>query len=49
MPRDAAFGTSEMTAFPVLDRLAVLRDALSTVMSLGLDAEVPDNVDLSVA
>ena len=45
VPRDATFSASDMTAFPLTDRFALLRDSLLTVPRLGLNDDVPGNAE----
>ena len=41
VPRDATFAASDMTALPIMDHFAFLRDSLLTVLRLGLNDEAP--------
>ena len=45
VPRDATFAASDMTALPIMDRLAFLRDSLLTMLHLGLNDEVLENTE----
>ena len=45
VPRDATFAASDMTALPIMDRFAFLRDSLLTMLRLGLNDEVLGNTE----
>ena len=45
VPRDATFAASDMTALPVMDRFALLRDSLLTMLLLGLNDDVPEDAE----
>ena len=45
MPRDATFAASDMTVLPVMDRFALLRDSLLTVLRLGLNDDASENAE----
>ena len=46
VPPNATFAASDMTAFSLMDRLALLRDPLLTVLRLGLNNDVPEDAEL---
>ena len=45
VPRDATFAASDMTVLPLMDRFALLRDSLLTVLRLGLNDDVPEDAE----
>ena len=45
VPRDATFAASDMTALSLMDRFALLRDPLLTVLRLGLNNDVPEDTE----
>ena len=45
VPRDAAFAASDMTALPLMNRFALLRDFLWTVLLLGLNDDVLEDAE----
>ena len=45
VPRDATFTASDMTALPPMDRFALLRDSLLTVLHLDLNNDVPEDAE----
>ena len=45
VPRVAIFGASDMTALPLADHFALLRDSLLTVVHLGLNGDVPEDAE----
>ena len=45
VPHDAIFAASDMAALPLMDRFALLRDYLLTVLRLGLNDDVPKDAE----
>lgn len=45
LPGDAAFPVSDMAALPLMDRFAVLRDSLTTVLHPGLNKDIHQDAD----
>ena len=45
VPRDAAFAASDMSALPLMNRFALLRDFLLTVLLLGLNDDVLEDAE----
>ena len=45
VPRDATFAALDMTALPLMDHFALLRNYLLTVLRLGLNDEVPEDAE----
>ena len=45
VPREAIFAASDMTALPLTDHFALLRDSMITVVRLGLNDDVPEDAE----